>query len=135
MFLIFTASSDTHSAQHSSSLFVPLLHWLFPSMSAERLDAIHYLFRKCGHLTEYALLALFLWRAIYQPKRKDLRSWLWPEAGLSLALVLLYAASDELHQVFVPTRTAHFTDVLIDTAGGAIGLLLLWIIGKLVKRW
>ena len=30
MILIFSASADTHSYQHSFSLFVPLLHWLFP---------------------------------------------------------------------------------------------------------
>ena len=135
MVLIFSASSDTHSAQHSSRFFLPFMHWLFPTMSAERLDSLHYLFRKCGHLSEYAIFALLLWRAIYQPQKNDPRPWLWTPAGLALALVLLYAASDELHQVFVPTRTAHFTDVLIDTSGGAIGLLLLWMAGKCFKRW
>lgn len=135
MLVIFSASSDVQSFQHSSSLFVPLLHWLFPTMSAEHIDAIHYLFRKVCHLTEYALLALLLWRAIRQPQRNDPRPWLWPEAGLALAIVFFYSASDELHQVFVPTRTGMVSDVFIDTGGGAIGLLLLWGIGKIFKRW
>jgi VanZ family protein len=135
MVLIFSASGDTKSYEHSSSLFVPLLHWLFPGMSPERIDSIHYLFRKCGHLSEYALLALLLWRAIRQPVRKDPRPWQWAEAGLALALVFLYSASDELHQVFVPTRTGMVSDVFIDTAGGAAGLLILWLLGKLIKHW
>ena len=137
MVLIFSASADTKSYQHSSSLFEPFLHWLFPQMSQSNIDFIHHLFRKTGHLTEYALLALLLWRAIRQPQKGDRgsRKWRWDEAGLSLAIVFLYAASDELHQVFVSSRTALVSDVLIDTTGGVIGLLLLWSTGKILKHW
>lgn len=141
MVVIFSFSADTRSAVHSSALFVPLLHWLFPALSPEQLDAAHYLFRKTCHLAEYALLGLLLWRGIHYtrpplaaPKPGD-GGWRWVEAGLALAIVLLYSAGDEWHQVFVPTRTAHATDVLIDTSGAAIGLLLLWGTGKLCKRW
>jgi VanZ family protein len=135
MLLVFSASADTQSYRHSSSLFVPLLHWLFPGMSMEHIEMIHHAFRKCGHLTEYAIFALLLWRAIRQPQRNDLRPWRWDEAGLALALVFLYAASDEFHQIFVQARTAMVSDVFIDSSGGAIGLLSLWIAGKLFKRW
>jgi VanZ family protein len=135
MAVIFSASADTQSYQHSSRFFLPLLHWLFPRMSAEHVDTCHYLFRKCGHLTEYAVLGLLLWRAIRQPRKNRPQPWRWSQAGLAVSLVLLYSASDEIHQAFVPTRTAHATDVLIDTSGAAIGLLLLWLTGKIFKRW
>ena len=135
MAVIFSASADTHSAQHSSRFFLPLLHWLFPKMSAAHVDTCHYIFRKCCHLTEYALLAVLFWRAIRQPWKNQQQPWRWSQAGIALGLVLLYAASDEIHQAFVPTRTAHVTDVLIDTGGAAIGLLLLWSFGKIFKRW
>jgi VanZ family protein len=59
--------------------------------------------------------------------KNDPRPWSWAEAGLALAVVFAYAASDELHQVFVPNRTALVSDVLIDTSGGASFLLLLWV--------
>ena len=134
MVLIFSASADTRSYQHSSALFEPLLHWLFPSLSPAHIEQIHHLFRKAGHLTEYALLALLLWRALHQPQKKNLRPWRWDEAGLALALVFLYAASDEFHQIFVPSRTAQISDVFIDTAGGAIGLLALWLVRKVFQR-
>jgi VanZ family protein len=52
-----------------------------------------------------------------------------------LSLVFLYAASDEFHQRFVPTRTPLVSDVLIDTCGGAAGLFAVWIFGRLRKRW
>jgi len=134
MVLIFSASADTHSYQHTSTLFEPLIHWLLPTLPQEQIESIHHLFRKCGHFTEYAVLALLLWRAIRRPFPNDLRPWRWDEAGLALALVFVYAASDELHQVFVPTRTALVSDVFIDTAGGAAGLLTLWLVRKIFKR-
>jgi VanZ family protein len=133
MALIFTASADAKSYQHSSTLFEPLLHWLFPQMSPPTVERLHHLFRKSGHLTEYAVLALILWRAIHQPDEKNPRAWRWDEAGLALAVVFLYAASDEFHQIFVPSRTPLVSDVMIDTLGGAAGLLLLWTGGKLFK--
>ena len=133
--VIFSASSDTKSYEHTSRFFEPFLHWLFPQMSQATVDHIHYLVRKTGHLTEFALLALLLWRAIRQPQKNDPRPWRWDEAGLSLAAVFLYAASDEFHQIFMPSRTALVSDVIIDTTGGAIGLLLLWLTGKIFKHW
>jgi len=135
MILIFTASADTKSYQHTSTFFEPLLHWLFPWMSQAQVELLHHLVRKTAHLTEYALLALLLWRAVRRPQRGDRRPWRWDEAGLSLVVVFTYAASDEFHQIFVPGRTALVPDVLIDTTGGALGLLLLWSIGKVFKQW
>ena len=134
MLIIFSASSDSHSSQHSSCFFEPLLRWLFPQMPPARVEAIHFAFRKACHLTEYAILALLFWRGIRQPVRNDSRAWNWSEAGLALALVLLFAASDEIHQVFVPSRTGQTSDVFIDATGGALGLLALRIGHKLLNR-
>ena len=57
------------------------------------------------------------------------------DATMAWSLVFLYAASDELHQVFVPNRTGMVSDVAVDVSGAAIGLTLLWISGKIFKRW
>ena len=45
---------------------------------------------------------------------------------LTLALVMLYAASDEFHQRFVPSRDASAVDVMIDTGGAVLALFLVW---------
>jgi VanZ family protein len=134
MVVIFSASADSNSYQHSSKLFEPLLHRLFPKMPPDQVEEIHHIFRKCGHLTEYAILALLLWRAIHQPQKNPAQKWNWRHAGLALAIVFLYAATDEFHQIFVPGRTALFSDVLIDTSGGAAGLLILWSARKIMRR-
>jgi len=132
MALIFTASSDSHSYQRSSRFVEPLLHWLFPQMPQANIETIHHLIRKCGHLTEYAILALLLWRALSQSK--NLPAWSWPRVQGTMLLVCLYASTDEFHQSFVPTRTSLISDVFIDTAGGAIGLLVFWIFCRFRKQ-
>jgi hypothetical protein len=57
------------------------------------------------------------------------------DLGTSPALVALYAASDQIHQTFVPSHQRCVTDVLLDTKGAALGLLCLWAAGRLRKRW
>ena len=124
MALIFTASADAHSYEHSSRFVEPFLHWLFPKMSQWNIQRIHHVLRKCGHLTEYAILALLLWRALHVTTNY-LPTWSWPKVGGTLLLVFIFAATDEFHQRFVPTRTPLVSDVFIDTAGGATSLLIL----------
>ncbi len=131
MGVIFTASADSHSYQHSSALFEPLMRWLFPHISAERMDLCHHYFRKCAHLTEYGIFALLVWRAIHQPRPGLPKPWLWKEMVITLAVVFLYSTTDEYHQSFVPTRTPLFSDCLIDTTGGALALAGAWALRKL----
>jgi len=135
MILIFSGSSDTSSFQHSSRIIAPLLHWLSPNMSEETVNHIVTVARKGAHLTEYAILAMLLWRAIRKPVRGDTRPWQGSQARFALLLTAIYAATDELHQIFVPSRQASFLDVLIDTTGGALGLVTLWLFGRWRKRW
>jgi len=135
MAIIFTASSDIHSYEHSSRIIGPLLRWLFPHISANTVDWVVFIARKCAHVAEYSILALLLWRALRRPQRSRPRSWNWHEAAVALLLVAAYAVTDEFHQIFVPTRTPAVHDVFIDTLGGAAGLFALWLIGRRQKRW
>ena len=135
MAVIFSASSDSGSFRHSSSIVGPIVRWLFPNISEEALHSFVVFVRKCAHLTEFAILALLIWRAFRKPVSKDGRPWDWPLAGKTIVFVLLYASSDEFHQLFVPSRQASVVDVMIDTTGGACGLLLLWALGRWLAWW
>jgi VanZ family protein len=122
--LIFIGSSDILSGSHTSTFLVRPLHWLFPAASDSTLGVVHFLVRKAGHFTEYAILALLAARAFRSSSSELLRSsWFW----VSLLLVAFYALSDEWHQSFVPSRTASINDSLIDTAGGLSALILVWL--------
>ncbi len=131
MAVIFSASGDRASFQHSSRIVAPLLHWLFPHVSDAAVHAVVVFVRKTAHVTEYAALALLVWRAVGQNER----SWSWRQARRTILWVMLYAATDEFHQLFVPFREAAVTDVLIDTAGAVLALLFLWSVGRWRKRW
>jgi VanZ family protein len=75
-----------------------------------------FLIKKGAHMAGYGLLALGFLRGLgYQRKHHIL---------IVLLLVFLYAASDEFHQSFVPGRNASLLDVLIDTFGAVVALLL-----------
>lgn len=66
--------------------------------------------RKAAHVTEFAVLGALLARAL----RRGV-----PAALLGMA----YAASDELHQHFVPDRSADVLDVAIDAVGVIAGVV------------
>lgn len=135
MAIIFSASGDTMSFQHSSRILAPLIRWFFPQISEKVLFDIIYVVRKCAHLTEYAILALLVWRARRKPVRQDRRPWSGADARFAVIVVALYAATDEFHQLFVPHREGKIGDVIIDTTGGVAGILVLWAAGRFFKHW
>ena len=130
MTVIFSASADTQSTARTSRLIGPFLHWLWPDISEETVEAVRWAVRKAAHLTEFAILAWLWWRALRRPVRRDARPWSWRAAALALLAVALYAATDEWHQSFVPNRTGALRDVFIDTAGGVVGLGVLWLLHR-----
>lgn len=131
---IFVGSTDAFSSAHTSRILGPLLRWLFPGLKEPTIDLAVLLIRKTAHLTEYAVLAVLWWRALRRPVRQDPRPWAWQPAVLAVLASALWAAADEFHQSFTATRTASLWDVLLDTAGAGIGLLLLWRLGA-SRRW
>ena len=54
--------------------------------------------------------------------------------AMSILLSFLYACTDEIHQIFVPGRSAQFRDVLIDTLGASFGTLIAYLILKLITK-
>lgn len=89
-----------------------LPHWTTAPLEAAR--------NALAHLGEYAVLAVLLLRA-GEAIPSHSRSWLFP-----VLLTLLYAVSDELHQQFVPGRTASSMDLALDVAGAGVGSFLFW---------
>lgn len=53
---------------------------------------------------------------------------------MSILLSFLYACTDELHQIFVPGRSAQFRDILIDTLGASFGATITYLIIKLFAK-
>jgi VanZ family protein len=122
--VIFFLSTDTFSSEHTATIFSPLIHWLFPSLTSDQFDHIHHLIRKSAHFTEYFIFYLFIYRGV-RGVRKGWR-WTW---GLSAWFVAaVYSCLDEIHQAFVVSRTASPYDSLLDSIGAlfAFAFLAAW---------
>jgi VanZ family protein len=120
-------STGVFTAEHTSRIIIPILHWLLPHARNSTLYRIHHIIRKCAHFTEYFILSLLILRGIRAGRPGSRFAW----ALAAIAIVACYASLDELHQYFVPGRTAAVGDVLIDTSGGiaaqaVAALLMLW---------
>jgi VanZ family protein len=121
MAFISFASSTSFSASNTSSVIGPLLKWLFPNSSEETHIFLHFLVRKAGHFLEYAILGFLAGRAFSSsPKPSVRKRWM----GISAGLIIVYALLDEFHQSFVPSRTASFSDSLVDISGGITALMI-----------
>jgi VanZ family protein len=120
--VIFFGSTDLMSAEHTSRFIAPFLRWLKPDISAETLAWIHFILRKCAHVGEYAILGLLLLRAatVMTNFKRSI-----PILYVSVSgLCLFVAATDEFHQTFVASRGASATDIMIDSGGAILGLLI-----------
>lgn len=85
--------------------------------------------RKLAHFTEYAVMGVLVY-SFLRP---------WAQRGRKLYLitifwVLLSAAADELHQLFVPGRYSNPLDVLLDTCGGIFALLCIVFAEKWLQK-
>ena len=129
--IIVSASGDKKSVHHSSRIIEPIVRWLFPDVSDETVRTVVFVARKWAHLTEYALLATLLWRAL----RGARTGWTRRQAVIAWLGATGFAMTDEFHQAFVPGRQGSPWDVLIDSVGAAGGLLMLWSLGRWRKWW
>ena len=75
--------------------------------------------RKFVHASEYALLCFLWWRALRTVLREPTALY------AAFAIAVAYAATDEYHQGFVAGRHSTWVDVLIDSLGAGICVLLI----------
>jgi VanZ family protein len=147
--VIFAESMSRYAASDETGrLILPALHWLFPRLSFAQLDELHGLIRKTGHFAGYGLLSYFFfraWRGTYHLRTRTLEAltsayrqpkavifsdnWRANWALLAMLCTSLIATCDEMHQMILPDRTGSWWDVLLDTIGGLIfqiAIFLYW---------
>lgn len=85
---------------------------------------------KPWHAIAYLGLAVVVVRAVAGglPRRVDRRI-----ASLAIAMAVTYAVTDEVHQMFVPGRTADVADLIADTAGALAGTAACWAWGIIAQ--
>ena len=100
--------------------------------------------RKGAHMAEYALLAVLAFAHLLTYERWTSGRGQGPPVGaggsllqpalLAWTFAALYAATDEFHQLFVPARAGLVTDVLVDSTGALLGVLLACAVVRAICR-
>lgn len=112
-----------------SKYWLPVIVWAvviftFSSSAVPKVGETYwqdFVAKKIAHIIEYALLGILFYRALkgYGIKSSD------AIIG-AIVLTLVYGFTDEFHQMFTPGREPKIRDVIIDTVGGALGVLSVW---------
>lgn len=93
----------------------------------ELVELVNPIMRKLAHYTLYVIGGFLAvnFINIYNFSRKKVIAYSW-------GIGTIYAITDEIHQYFVPGRGSMFTDVLIDSLGVLTGVVLFFILIKVV---
>lgn len=113
--------------------WLPATVWMgsifYLSSQSRPLESSPAYFTVLGHLLEYAVLAFLLFWALLVSGLSKGRGRVLAALAVSLVLAVLYAASDEYHQGYVPGRDASFVDWGVDLAGAAATIAVIWLWG------
>lgn len=126
MLLIFIMSSfDATDSSNQSNFIVNIISNILNIENARLLSLI---IRKLAHFTEYLILGFL---TINMLNKNDIsRKYL-----ISILICIIYATSDEIHQIFVPGRAYQIRDILIDSIGSITGVYLYKLINtKILKN-
>ncbi|MBQ9005019.1 MAG: VanZ family protein, partial [Atopobiaceae bacterium] len=107
------------ASSEESMLFVRLVYPLFKAVGIADMDVAHLIVRKGAHFSEYLVLGFITIVAL----RPRLAVPLFP-AVLTVILWVAVPSVDEFIQLHVPGRAGMVTDVLIDMAGFAVGMVI-----------
>ena len=88
-----------------------------------------FIVRKSAHVILFCLLSILCFIVIYEIKKNIKISTL-----ASFSITFIYACIDEIHQLFIPGRGSQIKDVLIDSIGAIIGLIVINLIFMLKNR-
>jgi VanZ family protein len=127
MIFSFSAQDSTESANLSYKVSYDAVTLVDKTLDLELtqnqiircINKIHTYVRKCAHFSEYCLLAITVAFPLFIYGVRGL--WLFLGTGL---ICVGFASSDEFHQIFVSGRGPSVRDVLIDSSGALLGILL-----------
>lgn len=130
MTIIFILSSQP--ADQSGNLSMGVTEFIIrpaTSTDAAVTNRLNHMVRKNAHLFTYLILGILVMNAV---RRSGMSGY--GAITVSLGICVLYAISDELHQLFVAGRGAQTRDVLIDCTGALLGISLYGLVVRVGKR-
>lgn len=101
------------------SKIVNIISKVTPSIEINEANLNH-IIRKAAHFTIYLILGILVTNALKDGNKSKLNLIL-----ASLVICILYAISDEFHQLFIPGRSGEIKDVILDSLGALLGILMM----------
>lgn len=122
MYIVFGFSSQ--NGEMSGGLSLKLVKIFIQDESI--VEMVHPIVRKLAHFSIYTLGGILIYSFVntFNIKKKHV-------ILITIFIGLLYAISDEFHQLFIAGRSGQVTDVLIDTLGVVFGTIICTIYTKL----
>lgn len=123
MIFIFVMSSfDATSSSNQSNFIVDIITSI---INIKNIGLLSLIIRKLAHFIEYFILGILVINFITRYDKKII---------IAILLCIIYATSDEIHQIFVPGRSCQIIDIMIDSLGSIMGIYLYKLITKKCKN-
>lgn len=129
---LFSHQPGSESSELSTGIvrrIINIVQTVFPNTELDQ-EILSLIIRKTAHFTIYMILGLLIINALCIYNISRTRAFI-----LAILICILYAISDELHQLYIPGRSGQLTDVLIDSAGALCGILLMTAIRRNKDRY
>ena len=93
------------------------------------IEELQFIVRKSAHFIGYMILGILASGLILQYENIN------KKYPLAFLICVIYAITDEIHQLFVPGRAGQVRDVLIDSAGSFLGIILVMAFVKILIKF
>lgn len=109
--------------------FIPSIENMPEPEKEDVVDRIESIVRKVAHYSIYTLVGILLMSLMSTFKMKEL-----DRIAVSLIVGVIYAATDEIHQAFVPGRGPLVADVILDSMGVLTGIFIVILVYKIICK-
>lgn len=121
MIVIFLESSMTGTLSSNQSNVIVDFVYSVLSIPLKYQDTVSFIVRKCAHISEFTILTLLLFYGLHKNNY---------HFKFAFLIAFLYACLDEFHQLFIDGRAGQIQDVLIDSIGILIAMIIIYFIKK-----
>lgn len=121
------AVQSAHLSTGVTKRFVIMMENIIPGINNLEFESLESCIRKNAHFIAYLVLGTL---TLISLKLSNIKK----AALYAFVICVLYAISDEFHQLFVHGRSCQFSDVLIDTAGALLGILIVSVTARILAR-
>ncbi len=123
-FIFYMSSKNGNDSNEMSNVVINTLRYMGIDENRTLQSILTFLVRKSAHILEYCILAWFIFNVAKEYNN------LIASSVFTLILSVLYATTDEIHQLYIPGRSGKMTDVLIDSIGICMGVAISYFVHK-----